>query len=72
MEKSNPRVCVKRIDPDLPFYYSMSAHGCFYIVEMPDFNSKSSPTRLPRYELLGANNRVTFAVHHSFYPCQIP
>ena len=37
--------------------------------EMPDFNSEPSnpprPKRLPRYQLLGANNRVTFAVRHS-------
>ena len=56
--ESNP----KRIDPDLPFYYSTSAHGHFYMGEKPDFNSKPSnlprPKRLPRYELLGAKNRV--------------
>ena len=31
---------VKRIDPDLPFYYYTSAHSRFYEGEMPDFESK--------------------------------
>jgi len=36
---------------------------------MPDFNAtpqtKKREKRIPRYELLGADNRVTFAVHKS-------
>ena len=60
---------MKRMDPDLPFYYSTSAHSRFYIGELPDFNTKSTnpprPKRLPRYELLGTNERVTFAVRQS-------
>ena len=51
------------MDPDLPFYYSTSAHSRFYIGELPDFNTKS--TNPPRYELLGTNERVTFAVCQS-------
>ena len=59
---------MKRIDPDLPFYYSTSAHSSFFVGEMIDFNTKptnpSRPKHIQRYELLGANNnRVTFAVH---------
>ena len=60
---------VKRMDPDLPFYYSTSAHCRFYIGELPDVNTKStnppSPKHLTLYELLQTNKRVTFAVHQS-------
>ena len=60
---------VKRMDPDLPFYYHTSTHNRFYEGEMPDFNTKPKKTpqsrRTPRYELLGADNRVTFAVRNS-------
>jgi len=57
---------LKRIDPDLPFYYHTSSHNQFYEGQMPDFNAKpktrKKEKRIPRYELLGADNRVTFAV----------
>ena len=57
---------LKRIDPDLPFYYHTSLHNRFYEGLMPDFSAKprrdKRPKRVPRYELLGADNRVTFAV----------
>jgi len=57
---------IKRTDPDLPFYYHTSARHQYYQDLMPDFNTKprkeKQPIRLPRYELLGANNRVTAAV----------
>ena len=60
---------VKRIDPDLPFFYSTSSHSRFYEGEMPDFNTKPNNTprdkRLRQRELLGANNRVTLSVHNS-------
>jgi len=57
-------VFVKRMDP---FYYHTSACYQFYQDLMPDFNTKPAkekrPVRLPRYELLGANDRITMAVH---------
>ena len=57
---------IKRIDPDLPFYYYTSGRSQYYKDLMPDFNTKPAkerrPIRLPRYELLGSNNRVTMAV----------
>ena len=57
------------MDPDLPFYYSTSAHSRFYIGKLPDFDTKSTnpprPKHLPRYELLGTNERVTFVVCQS-------
>ena len=60
---------VKRIDPDLPFFYSTSTNTHFYEGEMPHCNAKPSnpprETRLPKYELLGANNRVTLSVRNS-------
>ena len=60
---------VKRMDPDLPFYYHTSTHNRFYEGDMPDFNTKPKktpqPRRTPRYELLGADSRVTFAVRNS-------
>ena len=60
---------VKRIDPDLPFYYYTSAHSRFYEGEMPDFearpNKNPKPKRAPKYEMLGSNNRVTLTVQNS-------
>ena len=54
------------MDPDLPFYYHTSGHSRYYTDLMPDFFTKPSkqkkPTRIPRYELLGASNRITLAV----------
>lgn len=58
---------LKRIDPDLPFYYYTSSHR-FYEEKLQDFNTrpkKTQPRRAPRYELLGSDNRVTFAVRNS-------
>ena len=56
----------KRIDPNLPFFYHTSTHSRFYEGLMPDFsvqNPKKKVKRLPRYELLGANDsRVTMSV----------
>ena len=57
---------LKRMDPDLPFYYHTSSHNRFYEGLMPDFSTKprrdKQQKRVQRYELLGADNRVTFAV----------
>ena len=57
---------IKRMDPDLPFYYRTSGHSRYYTDLMPDFSAKPTkqkkPTRIPRYELLGASNRITLAV----------
>ena len=59
----------KRIDPELPFYYFTSSHSRFYEGEMPDFNTKArksqKPKRIPKYELLGSDSRVTLAVRNS-------
>ena len=58
---------MKRMDPDLPFLYHTSKHSHFYEGLMPDFSvkpaKKKEPKRLPRYELLGANDRISFSVH---------
>ena len=57
---------LKRMDPDLPFYYHTSTHTRFYEGVMPAFDTKPSKKprekRIPRYELLGTNDRVTMAV----------
>ena len=54
------------MDPDLPFYYHTSTHTRFYEGVMPAFDAKpskkSQEKRIPRYELLGTNDRVTMAV----------
>ena len=59
---------MKRLDPDLPFYYHTSGNQRFYEgCLMPHFD-KDPPTkqkRLPQYELLGSNSRVTVAVRGS-------
>ena len=60
---------MKRLDPDLPFYYYTSTHTRFYEGQMPEFSESSSrPRRLkraPRRELLGASQRVTHTVRGS-------
>lgn len=55
---------VKRMDPDLPFYYHTSKHSRFYEGLMPDFSIKPAkrPKPLPRFELLGTNDRISFSV----------
>ena len=57
---------MKRLDPDLPFYYYTSAHSRFYEGVMPNFSAQASKPRklrrAPRRELLGADQRVTMAV----------
>ena len=57
---------MKRLDPDLPFYYHTSANQHFYEgCLMPHFDKdpgRKKPKRIPRYELLGSNSRVTVAV----------
>ena len=57
---------LKRLDPDLPFYYHTSTHSRFYEGSMPDFDTKPrkkpKQKRIPRYEILGANERVSVAV----------
>ena len=57
---------LKRLDPDLPFYYYTSAHSRFYEGNLPDFNVSTShprqPRRPPQRELLGANQRISFTV----------
>ena len=56
---------MKRMDPELPFYYHTSKHSRYYEGVMPKFSVqpvKTKPKKLPRYELLGENNRITFSV----------
>ena len=57
---------MKRMNPDLPFYYYTSAHTRFYEGVMPDFSVPGSKPRklrrAPQSELLGPGGRVTMAV----------
>ena len=57
---------MKRLDPELPFYYHTSGNQCFNEgCLMPHFDrepEKKRSKRIPRYELLGSNDRVTMAV----------
>ena len=57
---------MKRLDPDLPFYYHTSGNQRFYEgCLMPHFDEdpgKKKTKRIPRYELLGSNSRITVAV----------
>ena len=57
---------LKRVDPELPFFYFTSAHGRFYEGDLPGFIVPASrprqPRRAPQRELLGATQRVTLAV----------
>jgi len=54
------------LDPDLPFYYHTSTRHRFYEGLLPSFDSKPKKKKvskwIPRYELLGANERLTIAV----------
>ena len=56
---------LKRLDPQLPYYYYTSAHGRFYEGNLQDFSHPASrPRQLrrpPQRELLGANQRISFA-----------
>ena len=57
---------MKRMNPDLPFYYYTSAHTRFYEGVMPDFSVPGSKPRklrrAPQRELLGPGGRVIMAV----------
>ena len=57
---------MKRLDPDLPFYYYTSSRTCYYEGDMPAFSEPSArprkPRRAPRREVLGESQRVTLAV----------
>lgn len=52
---------MKRMDPELPFYYHTSSHQRFYEGDMPEFSQmpeKPKKTkRAPRRELLGCTGR---------------
>ena len=53
------------MDPELPYYYHTSKHSCYYEDLMPEFSVqpvKAKLKKLPRFELLGENNRITFSV----------
>ena len=39
---------LKRMDPDLPFFYHTSKHSCFYEGLMPDFSVKPAKKRKPK------------------------
>lgn len=62
---------VKRMDPELPFYYHTSAHQRFYEGDMPHFSEVPKKARkvkrAPRRELVGATvgRRVSFPVRGS-------
>lgn len=59
---------MKRLDPELPFYYYTSAHHRFYEGTQPNFSiapRKKKRSRLPQRELLGSSQRVTVAVRGS-------
>jgi len=56
---------IKRMDPELPYYYHTTKHSRYYEGLMPDFTvkpNKLKKTKLPRYELLGSNERISFSV----------
>ena len=57
---------VKRMDPQLPFYYHTSFKCQFYEGLMPDFSvklDKKKAKQLPRFEMLGDNSsRITMSV----------
>ena len=57
---------LKRLDANLPFYYYMSRGSRFQEGDSSDFSIPVSrprqPRRPPQRELLGANQRVSFAV----------
>ena len=57
---------IKRMDPDLPYYYHTSTHNRFYEDELPKFDEPAHRTkkqRPPRRELLSGSvgGRVTLA-----------
>ena len=61
---------MKRLDPDLPFYYYTTIHQRYYEGEMPSFSVTPTkpkvPTRPPRRELVGAMGpRVSLPVRGS-------
>ena len=62
---------MKRMDPDLPFYYHMSSHNRFYEDELPAFDDvpasgKRKEKRAPYRELLGhLERRVSLPVQGS-------
>lgn len=58
---------LKKMDPDLPFYYYTSSHQRYYEGDMPDFSEKpqkpKKTRRAPRRELLGyTGHRVSLPV----------
>jgi len=56
---------MKRMDPELPYYYHTSKHSRYYEDIMPEFSvqpAKTKVKKLPRFELFGENNRITFSV----------
>lgn len=58
---------LKRMDPDLPFFYHTSKHSHFYEGLMPDFNvkpAKKIPKQLPRYKLVDANDQISFSIRN--------
>ena len=58
---------IKRMDPDLPYYYHTSTHNRFYEGELPKFDEPAHRTkkqRPPRRELLSGSveGRVTLGL----------
>lgn len=61
---------LKRMDPELPFYYHTSSHQRFYEGEMPEFSKMpekpKKAKRAPRRELIAfSGRRATLPVHGS-------
>ena len=61
---------MKRMNPDLPFYYHTSSHQRFYEGEMPSFSEMPKKPqkvkRAPRRELMGdIGRRLSFPVRGS-------
>ena len=54
------------MDPDLPFFYHTSTRTRFYEGILPGFDEKPSKKSrqkpIPKYELLGTNDRITMAI----------
>ena len=69
---------MKRLDPDLPFFYYTTAHQRYYEGEMPSFSVTPTkpkvPRRPPRQELEGAMGPRVLSVHATFHngPVDLP
>jgi len=70
--KGDAGIFEKTRSTSTPFYYHTSAHNRFYEGSLSSFDEKSKKAKrkqIPRYELLGANERVTVATRQQFCAC---